>query len=59
VFRGVSGAGVFQSLGDGVTCAPLAGQTGLNTLKIRSLAVDASAVTACAGTDGGVAAASG
>ena len=56
IFCGVCGRGVFESQDGGASWVPVANQSGLSNLNVRSLAVDGGARTIYAGTENGVAA---
>ena len=59
LFCAVNGAGVFQSLDGGGSWNAVFSQNGLRNLQLRSLAVDGALMTLYAGSDNGVASASG
>ncbi len=59
LFCAVNGAGVFQSLNGGGSWSAVFSQNGLRNLRLRSLAVDGALLTLYAGSDNGVASASG
>jgi 3-dehydroquinate dehydratase len=59
LFAGTFGGGVFESFSGGTSWVPLANQSGLSSLNVRSLAVDGAISTLYAGTDNGVAALTG